>query len=97
MTSAEAAQALLALADRIDRLRPLSSDPEKYFVDRGEVVADLLKVARELDPRGAAEKRGPKPKFTPGTLIVGGRRVPVERRGARRARGTGDETARAFR
>jgi hypothetical protein len=97
ISAAEAAARLRGLADRVGRLKPMSSDPEKFHVDKSEIESELVKLARRLDPRPAAERRPPDSRFTPGEIEVGGRRVTASvRRG--RARPAADEAAlKAFR
>ena len=70
---------LLALAHRLDRLRPLSSDPEAYFVERDEIRRALVREAEALGARRPdAVAKG---RFATGAVVVEGRRVQVERRG----------------
>ena len=72
---------LLALAHRLDRLRPQSHDPEAYFVERDDIRRALMREAERLDARATlAAARG---RFTAGAVVVEGRRVQVERRGER--------------
>lgn len=80
----EASRICSSLASRVDRLRPLNHDPEAYFVERGEIVNELVKLARDLRPTAEFEKpaRGD---FRPGAIEHKGRRVAVETRGARRS------------
>lgn len=96
LTPAEAAKALVDLAHRVGRLAPMNNRPEKFFEDRSEAEADLLKLARELDPRGAEPRRAPDTKFSTGDVVAGGRLVRVERRGARARSGAGGEQKRVF-
>ena len=37
---------LLVLARRLERLAPSSADPERYFVEKSELVHALRKIAR---------------------------------------------------
>ena len=83
MTPAEAAGRLFALAARVGRLKPLNHDPERFFVDRGEVEADLKRLAEDLNPGRVAPRRAPDSKFTPGCVEVRGRSVFVATRGGR--------------
>jgi hypothetical protein len=93
MTPDEAARRLIALARRVGRLKPLNHDPERFFVDRGEVEADLMRLGEELAPRRLAPRAPPDSQFHPGRIVVGGRSVFVTT--ARRAARTGDAIAAA--
>lgn len=74
---------LLALAHRLDRLRPLNHDPEAYFVERDEIRKALTREAEAIGARRPDAAR--KGRFEAGAVVVGGRRVEVERRGERAA------------
>jgi hypothetical protein len=98
LTPAEAARSMLALADRVERLKPLNHDPEKYHVEKSEIVVELGELARALDPSARSPLSSRRDsKFTPGVLVRKGRHVPVELRGARRAgRNVGPDLRSAF-
>ena len=71
---------LVALADRLDRLRPQSHDPEAYHLERDEIRQALLREAQALGARVAAPvERG---RFETGVLRRDGRAILIERRGA---------------
>ncbi|MCM5558082.1 hypothetical protein [Pleomorphomonas sp. JP5] len=38
----------LALADKVARLGPDRRDPERFHIDKSEIVAELRKLAREV-------------------------------------------------
>ena len=82
MTADDPAARLAVLANRVERLRPSSHDPEAYHVERDAIFRELRKLAGEL-----ATKRidipTPRGKFTAGSIEDNGRRVGVERRGQR--------------
>jgi len=84
MTPDQAAGRLFALAARVGRLKPLNHDPEAFFVDRGEVEADLKRLAEDVNPGCIAPRRAPDSKFTLGRVDVGGRSVFVATRGGPR-------------
>jgi hypothetical protein len=91
LTPAEAAEALVLIADRVGRLKPLASDPEKFFVDRSELESEILEVARGLDPRASYAARPPRGRIAPGAIVAAdGRRVRVETRGRTRSRSTSE-------
>jgi len=90
LTPDEAARALVALARRVARLQPLNHDPEKYFVDRGEVEADMIKLADDMSPR-ASRLPERDTRFTPGAIEHRGRRVAVETRAPRARRDRSDD------
>jgi hypothetical protein len=78
MGASEASQAIFALVSRLERLKPLTRDPEAYFLERGDVAAGLKRVARALAaPDPAAPAKAERGVFTPGALAVNGRVVPV--------------------
>jgi hypothetical protein len=79
----EIARRLVELADRAGRLMPLNHDPERFFVDRGEVEADLLKLAREVCP-GADVARPARGRFEAGTIEAKGRVVVAAIRRSRK-------------
>ncbi|MCI4653891.1 hypothetical protein [Sphingomonas aquatilis] len=43
---------LLAVSDRLARLRPDWGNPERFFEERGELQAELRRVAREMERNG---------------------------------------------
>ena len=77
------ARRVAALAGRVGRLMPKNHDPESFFVDRGEVEAELMALARELAP-GPLPAPNPRGTFEAGPIAARGRIVRVE---VRRARG----------
>jgi hypothetical protein len=83
-SAAEAARRLREIVDRVRRLMPLRSDPERFHVDRDSVAVDLGRLARELDPEGERrqEERAKRGRFSPGTIAAKGRLIKVEKRRA---------------
>jgi hypothetical protein len=78
------AHRLYALADRLDRLRPLSHKPDAFFEERDEIREALRREARALGAR--APQANPRGRFETGAIRDGGRVVSVERRGRRDVR-----------
>jgi hypothetical protein len=74
---------LRALAERIERIRPLNHDPEAYFVERDAIRRDLLREVETLERRGESASP-PRERFETGQIA--GRRglVKVEIRRGRR-------------
>ena len=89
MTPAETARALFGLADRVGRLKPLNHDPEAFFVDRSEIEAELVRLARKLHPASRAESPRPRETFAEGLIPLKGRLIPasVRRRRAINVKG----------
>ena len=81
MTPAETARALFDLADRVGRLKPLNHDPEAFFVDRSEIEAELVRLARKLRPGPQRESPRPRERFAEGLIPFKGRLIPSIRRG----------------
>ena len=79
MKPEDLAQILRDLARRIERLQPLNHDPERYFVNRDELRAELQTLADRLSPR-RPPFQNPKAAFVEGDTFVAGRRVVVVRR-----------------
>ena len=83
--AADSARALRALADRVERLKPLASDPEAFFVERDEIRAELGRLAKRLLAGRVDPPRAPLERFSAGTIAAAnGRRIACEVRGARR-------------
>ena len=74
MTPTETARALFDLADRVGRLKPLNHDPEAFFVDRSEIEAELVRLARKLWPGPEQE---PTPAQDAGLIPLKGRLIPA--------------------
>jgi len=89
LTPAETARALFGLADRVGRLKPLSRDPEAFFVDRSEIEAELVRVARKIQPGPQRESPRPRETFAEGLIPLKGRLIPasVRRRRAINVKG----------
>jgi len=81
LTPAETARALFDLADRVGRLKPLNHDPEAFFVDRSEIEAELMRLARKLRPGPQRESPRPRETFAEGLIPSKGRLIPSIRRG----------------
>ena len=81
MNPEELSKALQALARRIERLTPLNHDPERYFVERDDIRAELEKLASRLTSR-EVERVNPRAKYADGDVYVAGRRVSVSKRKA---------------
>jgi hypothetical protein len=83
------AQALCDLAGRLQRLRPDRHDPERFHIERGEIVERMYRLAEELGHpyRKDSHDRRANPKApattSTGITVVAGRMVRVERRGAK--------------
>ena len=81
------AERLLALADRIERLKPLNHDPDAYFVEKDEIRRTLMREAETLGAR--RPDPAPRGRFEAGAVAVQGRMVRAEVRRARRPRAAG--------
>ena len=75
MTPAETARALFDLADRVGRLKPLNHDPEAFFVDRSEIEAELVRLARKLHPGARPQSPRPRETFAEGLIPLKGRLI----------------------
>jgi hypothetical protein len=96
LTPAEAGKRIRALAERVRRLMPMSSDPERFHLEKSEIEADLATLAGEMDPRRVDARRPPDSKFTPGEIVSAkGRRVLAQTRGARRRPGSAEDLKKA--
>jgi hypothetical protein len=73
------AQSLRALARRLDRLRPLNHEPEKYFEDRDEIRRELERLADAVSPAGVSRNNA-RAKFEAADVYARGRVVKVSRR-----------------
>lgn len=86
------AQSLCDLAGRLQRLRPDRHDPERFHIERGEIVERMYRLAEQLGHpyRKDQHDRRANPKapatLSTGTTAIGGRLVRVERRGQKRHR-----------
>ena len=89
MTPAETSRALFDLADRVGRLKPLNHDPEAFFVNRSEIEAELVRLARKLHPGPRRESPRPREAFAEGLIRLKGRLIPasVRRRRAINVKG----------
>ena len=89
MTPAETARALSDLANRVGRLKPLNHDPEAFFVDRSEIEAELVRLARKLQPVAAPGSSRPRETFAEGLIPLKGRLIAasVRRRRAINVKG----------
>jgi hypothetical protein len=45
----EAADKIASLAERVRRLTPSHRDPERFYLDRSEIAAELRRIAREME------------------------------------------------
>jgi hypothetical protein len=91
-TPEKAAKTCVAIADRLERLRPSSHDPEKYFSDKSEIVGDLVALARELAPARSNPRKPPDSIFRSGEVLSAkGRRIVAETRGGRRVAESSNE------
>jgi len=54
MTEVPLPDRLRDLAQRADRLRPDHRDPERFFLDRSELAAELRRLAARVRGRAAA-------------------------------------------
>ena len=77
MTPAETTRALFDLADRVGRLKPLNHDPEAFFVDRSEIEAELVRLARKLQPGPLCESPRSRETFAEGLIPLEGRLIPA--------------------
>jgi len=48
---------LRALAAAVRRLGPSRHDPERFHLDKGEVAAELRRLAREIETGGVQRRR----------------------------------------
>jgi hypothetical protein len=97
LTPDQAAGRLIALARRVGRLAPRNHDPERFFVDRGEIEAELAKLAAELTPGRLDARSASDSRFSPGAIQCRGRSILVTTRGPRRMTDAIAEARKAFR
>ena len=77
MTPLEVAARLEHFAGRVRSIRPVChANPERFFEDRSEVIAELMAEARQLRTVTIAPTR--RPIIVPGPREIGGRTVRVE-------------------
>lgn len=78
------ADRLYALADRLDRLKPLNHTPDAYFEERDEIREALRREAAALGRRAPCVN--PRGRFETGMIAGPGRMVRVEKRASRSLR-----------
>lgn len=84
MDAERTAKVLRELASRVRRLMPLNHEPERFHVEKSEIIRDLTSMAEEFAPSPGG-RTAEKPVRTANVVMTGthrinGRTVHVERR-----------------
>ena len=58
-------------------MKPLNHDPEAFFVDRSEIEAELVRLARKLHPGARPQSPRPRETFAAGLIPLKGRLIPA--------------------